>query len=66
MVLLFQNKSFSRVQQNDHLSSNIQSSHGCREGNPLLSYIFIICSEILAEVVRGCDGVRGIEVMELD
>ena len=28
-----------------------------------MPYIFVICSEILAQVVRGCDEVKGIELL---
>ena len=55
-------ESFSGVEHICHLSSNIPLSHGCRQGYPLSPYHFVLCSEILAPVVRGSDGVKGIGI----
>ena len=63
MVKSRQNQSFCRVEQNGYLYSKILLSRGCRQGDPLTSYIFVICSEILAQVVRGCEEVKGIEIL---
>ena len=63
MYNFFKINLFPRVEQNGHPSSIIQISQGCRQGYPLSPYICVICSDICADVVRGSDGVKGIDIM---
>ena len=59
----FHNQSFSKVEENDVLLSNINLSCVCRQRDHLLPYIFVIFSEILSQMFRGSDGVKGIEIL---
>ena len=52
----------SSVIQNGHLSSFFEISRGCRQGDPLSPYIFIICAEFLANKIRQNKNIKGINV----
>ena len=61
-VKLCQTNSTSKVEQNGYLSSTIELQRGCRQGDPLSPYIFVLCAEILSHVIRESGDIRGIVV----
>ena len=61
-IKLCQRNSKSRVEQNGHLSSYIPLSRGCRLGDPVSPYVFVLCAEILSHVLRESREVKGIIV----
>ena len=66
MIKLFQNNSTSRVEQNGHLSESIVLARGCRQGDPLSPYVFVLCAEILSHVIRETDGIKGIRIHDIE
>ena len=62
MIKLCQLNSTSRVEQNGYLSDPITLERGCRQGDPLSPYVFVICAEILSHVIREKGDIRGIVV----
>ena len=56
----------SCVQVNGHVSDWFNINRGCRQGDPLSPYIFIMCDEILAILSRQNKRVRGIQVNNLE
>ena len=44
-IKLCQNNSKLRVEQNGHLSNYITLSRGCRQGDPISPYVFVLCAE---------------------
>ena len=66
MIKLFQQNSTSRVEQNGHLSDSIVLARGCRQGDPLSPYVFVLCAEILSHVIRETDGIKGIRVYDTE
>ena len=56
---------FSRVVYNGHASKEIiKLERGCRQGDPVSCYLFIIGAEVLASKVRQNADVRGIRLRE--
>ena len=52
----------SAINQGGNLSSFFQIYRGCRQGDPIASYIFILCVEILASRLRNNENVKGIKI----
>ena len=56
----------SIVIQSGHLSSFFSISRGCRQGDPLSPYLFIICAEFLATKIRKNEKIKGIRVNDTE
>lgn len=65
-IHLFYNRIESCVIVNGHLSEWFTLQRGCRQGDPLSPYIFILCAEILAEMVRYNSNIKGIFVTDTE
>ena len=52
----------SSVTQNCCLSDSFEIQRGCRQGDPLSPYIFLLCAEILGILVRKNEGITGITI----
>ena len=63
-IYVFYNKIESCVIVNGHLPDWFSLHRGCRQGDPLSPYIFILCAEVLAEMVRGNTRIKGIMVTD--
>ena len=61
-ITLCQTNSTSKVEQNGYLSNTIELQRGCRQGDPLSPYVFVLCAEILSHVIRESGDIRGIMV----
>ena len=61
-VKLFYTKCQSYVIVNGHLSEWFCLQKGCLQGDPLSPYLFVICAEILATLIRRPDGIKSITI----
>ena len=61
-ITTFYTKTQSAVTQNCHLSDFFEIQRGCRQGDPLSPYIFLLCAEILGILIRNNDKVKGITI----
>ena len=62
----FYKDSQSCVIQNGHMSSYFNLGRGCRQGDPLSPYVFLLCAEILGILIRNNKILKGIEVFETE
>ena len=65
-ILVTQSNSISAVTQAGFLSSFFNLERGCRQGDPISSYIFLVCAEILATKIRHNDNIKGITINETE
>ena len=61
-IKLFQNGAESCILQNGFLSEFFYLQRGCRQGDPVSPYIFILCIEVLSLMLRKEESVKGIHI----
>ena len=61
-IKLFQHNIFSLINQGGHFSEPVNIHRGCRQGDPISSYIFILCVEYLATRIRDNNQIKGLKV----
>ena len=61
-IKLFQNGSESCIIQNGFMSDFFKLKRGCRQGDPISPYIFIMCAEVLGHMIRNEQNIKGIEI----
>ena len=59
-ISVFYNDITSRIDQGGNFSASFNLHRGCRQGDPLSPYIFILCAEILAILIRNNADIKGI------
>lgn len=61
-IKLFQSGAESCIIQNGFMSDSFRLKRGCRQGDPISPYIFILCAEILGLMLRENKTLRGIMI----
>ena len=61
-IKILQKGSQSMVSQNGFFSKAINLERGCRQGDPVSPYIFVVCAEILGIAIRENRRIEGIEI----
>ena len=61
-IKLFQNGAESSILQNGFISEFFYLKRGCRQGDPISPYIFLLCAEILGQMVRKNENIKGIKI----
>ena len=59
-IKLFNNNAKLRINQGGNLSTFFHIGRGCRHGDPISPFIFILCAEILAIMIRKNKNIKGI------
>ena len=65
-VKIFYNNISSAVIQSGHLSSFFNIQRGCRQGDPLSPYLFVICAEFLATRIKNNKNIKGITINNIE
>ena len=63
-IKLFQNGAESCILQNGFLSEFFYLQRGCRQGDPISPYLFILCAEVLSLMMRKEIAIKGIDINE--
>ena len=61
-IKLFQNGTVSCILQNGFLSEYFYLQRGCRQGDPISPYIFILCAEVLSNMIRKEKSIKGMNI----
>ena len=61
-ISIFQKGAESCITQNGFISEFFYLKRGCRQGDPISPYIFILCAEILGKMIRNNNDIRGIMI----
>ena len=65
-IHMFQQNSKARVILKGHLSEPFLLHRGCRQGDPISPYIFILCAEYLALAFKKEENFKGIKLLNKD
>ena len=64
-IKLFNNDVIAYVSQCGFLSEKINIKRGCRQGNPIASYKFLLCAEIFSIIIKNNRNITGITIANL-
>ena len=61
-ISTFQKNIESTVTQSGFLSRFFKPHRGCRQGDPISPYLFLLCAEILAHKIKSYKNIKGIKI----
>ena len=61
-ISTFYNKTQATINQGGNLSSYFYTERGCKQGDPISQYLFILHTEILAIKMKNNETIKGIKI----
>ena len=65
-IFTFYDNTQVTINQGGNLSSFFKTERGCKQGDPISPYLFILCAEILAIKIRNNKKIKGIKINDKD
>ena len=65
-IILFNTEIKAMILQSGYLSDPIDIGRGCRQGDPISAYLFILAAQILTLLIKGNNDVKGILIDTLE
>ena len=65
-IKLFNSNIMAYISQCGHLSEPFQIERGCKQGDPLSCYLFILCAEWLAAMIKNNKNIKGIYIGDFE
>ena len=61
-INILQKKTQVAINQGGNLASFFYTERGCKQGDPMFQYLFILCAEILAIKIKKNKKINGIKI----
>ena len=65
-IYIYYNNAYMAVNQGGNVSPFFGINRGCRQGDPISGYIFLLCAEILAIRIRNNKLIKGIQIGDVE
>ena len=65
-IATFQYNIESSVTQAGYLSKFFKPGRGCRQGDPISPYLFLLCAEILAYKIKSNQNIHGVQINDIE
>ena len=65
-IKIFYSEMFSSININGCMSKRFKVERGCRQGDPLSPYIFLLCAELLNSLIKKNKNIKGMKINDVE